>query len=132
MKPKNTKYKKSHRVKVKNVYNYKTNLIYSNYGLVALTPGIITGSQLESIILTIKRKLKRKGKIIQRVFPHQSVTKKPQEVRMGKGKGNIDHWQQVLKPNSIILELVFPSGIVAKEALSIAGKKLPFRTKVIV
>jgi len=93
---------------------------------------LITASQLESITLTIKRALKRKGKIIHRVFPHQSLTKKPQEVRMGKGKGNVHQWVQVLKPNSIILELHVSSKAVAKIALKAASNKLPFKTKLIV
>lgn len=89
MKPKNTKFKKHHRIPLKHFYNYKTNLVYSSYGLAIKEPGIITAPQLQSIILSIKRILKRKAKIILRVFPHQSITKKPLEVRMGKGKGNI-------------------------------------------
>lgn len=89
MKPKSTKFKKYHKPYIKNYYNYKTNLIYSNYALVTTEPSVITASQIQSITLTIKRALKRRGKIIHRVFPHQSLTKKPQEVRMGKGKGNI-------------------------------------------
>ena len=89
MKPKNTKFNKYHRPVTKNYYNYKNNLIYSKYGLLVTQPATITAGQLQAIILTIKRILKRKGKIILRVFPHQSITKKPQEVRMGKGKGNV-------------------------------------------
>jgi len=89
MKPKNTKFKKYHAVGLKQSFSYKTHLVYSNYGLAIKEPGIITAPQLESIILAVKRTLKRKAKIILRVFPHQSITKKPQEVRMGKGKGNV-------------------------------------------
>lgn len=132
MKPKNTKYNKYHRPLTKNYYKYKNNLIYSNYGLMCTQPGTITAKQIESIILTIKRILKRKGKIILRVFPHQSTTKKPQEVRMGKGKGNVNEWQQTLKVNSIILEIAIPSISTAKLALKAASHKLPFKTKIII
>lgn len=131
MKPRQTKFKKYHNISLKQNYNYKTNLIYSSYGLVITEPGIITSSQLQSIILTIKRILKRKGKIILRVFPHQSITKKPQEVRMGKGKGNVHQWQLSLKPNSVIFEIQSPSSSVAKLALKGAANKLPFKTKLI-
>jgi large subunit ribosomal protein L16 len=75
--------------KIREKYKVKTNLIYSNYGIVCNESSLITGKQIESINLTIKRTLKRRGKIIMRVFPHRSVTKKPTEVRMGKGKGNV-------------------------------------------
>jgi len=131
MKPKSTKFKKYHKPYLKNYYNYKTNLIYSEYALITTEPCVITASQIESITLTIKRALKRKGKIIHRVFPHQSLTKKPQEVRMGKGKGNVHQWVQVLKPNSIILEIHVSSKAVAKTALKAASNKLPFKTKLI-
>ena len=132
MKPKSTKFRKYHKPKLKSSYNYKTNLIYSQYALVAAEPSLITASQIQAITLTIKRVLKRKGKIIHRVFPHQSLTKKPQEVRMGKGKGNVYQWVQVLKPNSIVLEIHVPSRIVAKAALKAAANKLPFKTKLII
>jgi large subunit ribosomal protein L16 len=95
MKPKVTKYKKYHSPKRKDLFrknNYnknKTELIYSNYGIISCEPSFITGKQIEAINLTIKRTLKRRGKIIFRVFPHRSKTKKPLEVRMGKGKGNV-------------------------------------------
>jgi len=91
MKPKATKFRKYHRPKIKNYINHKNNLIYSTNAIIATQPSFITASQLEAITLKLKRILKRKGKIIHRVFPHQSVTKKPQEVRMGKGKGNVSH-----------------------------------------
>lgn len=132
MKPKATKFRKYHRPKIKNYINHKNNLIYSTNAIIATQPSFITASQLEAITLKLKRILKRKGKIIHRVFPHQSVTKKPQEVRMGKGKGNVHQWVQVLKPNSIILELHVSSKAVAKIALKAASNKLPFKTKLIV
>ena len=79
MKPKFTKFKKYHMPKIREKYKVKTNLIYSNYGIVCNESSLITGKQIESINLTIKRTLKRRGKIIMRVFPHRSVTKKPTE-----------------------------------------------------
>ena len=89
MKPKATKFKKYHRPKYKNSINHKNNLIYTSNAIICTQPSIITAGQLETVTLKLKRILKRKGKIIHRVFPHQSITKKPQEVRMGKGKGNV-------------------------------------------
>ena len=132
MKPKNTKYKKYHKIPLKYNYNYKTHLVYSSYGLIIKEPGIITASQIQSIVLSIKRILKRKAKIILRVFPHQSITKKPLEVRMGKGKGNVDKWQLSLKPNSVILEIKSDSPSLAKSALKVAANKLPFKTNLII
>ena len=131
MKPKSTKFKKYHKPYLKNYYNYKTNLIYSEYALVTTEPSLITASQLESITLTIKRALKRKGKIIHRVFPHQSLTKKPQEVRMGKGKGNIEYYACRVKPGRIIFEVDGVTEEIAKIALYKASAKLPIKTKFI-
>ena len=131
MKPKATKFRKYHRPKIKNYINHKNNLIYSKYAIIATQPSFITASQLQAITLKLKRILKRKGKIINRVFPHQSVTRKPQEVRMGKGKGNVSHWVQSVKPNSIILEIHVSSKAVAKTALKAASNRLPFKTKLI-
>ena len=131
MKPKHTKFKKYHRPKIKNIINKKNNLIYSNNALVNTQQASITAKQIESITLKLKRILKRTGKIIFRVFPHQSITKKPQEVRMGKGKGNVHQWIANLKPNSIILELKTNSKPMAKIALKSISYNLPFKTKII-
>ena len=131
MKPKNTKFRKYHRPKLKNYLNHKNNLIYSKNAIIATQPSFISASQIQAIILKLKRILKRKGKIITRVFPHQSITKKPQEVRMGKGKGNVHQWLQPIKPGSIILELHVKSTPLAKIALKSISYKLPFKTKII-
>ena len=117
--------------KIREKYKVKTNLIYSNYGIVCNESSLITGKQIESINLTIKRTLKRRGKIIMRVFPHRSVTKKPTEVRMGKGKGNVAYWVQPVQSGSVILELKTDSLLIAKTALNSVRFKLPFKTKLV-
>lgn len=132
-KPKNTKFNKSFRPKLKN--KYKISKVLYNAALVSNQVSFITDVQLESIVLTIKRVLNRKGKIILRVFPHQSITKKPIQTRMGKGKGSISCWLQPVRPGSVILEINLKSTaskLLAKTALKRVQNKLPFRSKIIV
>ena len=131
MKPKYTKFKKYHSPKLQEKFNSKNELIYSTYGIVSSEASFITGKQIESVNLTIKRTLKRRGKIIFRVFPHRSKTKKPLEVRMGKGKGNVATWLQPIRPGSVILELKTDSILIAKTALNSARHKLPFKTRLV-
>ena len=81
--------------------------------------------------MSIKRKLRRKGNLYIRVFPHLGVTKKPLEVRMGKGKGSVDYFSTSIKPGSILFELNVKSGSIGKRALEIAASKLPFKCKIL-
>lgn len=132
MKPKVTKFNKYFKPKLKN--KHKISKVLYTAGLVSLEPSFITDIQLETIILKVKRILKRRGKIILRVFPHQSITKKPIQTRMGKGKGNIYKWLQPIKSGSVILEINIKSN--ASELLAINGlksiqNKLSFKSKII-
>ena len=102
------------------------------FGLKALEPGRITARQLEAARIAMTRHVKRGGRIWTRVFPDKPVTKKPAEVRMGKGKGNPELWVAVVKPGRILYEMADVSRPIAEEALRLAGHKLPVATKFVV
>ena len=133
IKPKNTKFNKYFRPHLKNKHKI-SKLLYTG-GLVCLEPSFITDVQIQAIVLTIKRILKRRGKIILRVFPHQSITKKPIQTRMGKGKGSISNWLQPVQPGSIILEISLKSTaskLLVRTALKSIQNKLSFKSKIII
>ena len=132
MRPRRTKFKKYHKPSISNAYKKKSHLIYGNYGLLALEGGLIKDSQIMCSIMCMKRKLKRKGKISVRIFPHIGVSKKPLEVRMGKGKGSVDHYATEVKGGSVMFELVGASESIAKTALKIAASKLPIKCGIII
>jgi len=104
-------------------------LAFGEFGLQSLTRGPMTGQQIEAARVTISRHLKRKGKLWIRVFPHKPVTKKPQEVRMGQGKGPVEFYVAVIKPGAVLFELAGVSVTVAKEAFRLADAKLPFHCR---
>jgi len=131
LKPKKTKYKKHHLYKKPKLNKVKTHLVYSNYALVSRESALLNAAQLHSMIMTVKRVLKRKGKLWFRVFPHIPVTKKPLEVRMGKGKGAVDHWITKIYNGSVLIELECDSSLLARSSLMSVSKKLPFKTSFI-
>lgn len=104
-------------------------LSFGEYGLQALQPCWITARQVEAGRIAISRYIKRKGKLWVRTFPWKPVTKKPTEVRMGKGKGDPEYWVDVIKPGRILYELEGVPAEVAKEAMRLASFKLPIRTR---
>ncbi len=104
-------------------------LSFGEYGLQALQPCWITARQVEAGRIAISRYIKRKGKLWVRTFPWKPVTKKPTEVRMGKGKGDPEYWVDVIKPGRILYELEGVPAEVAKEAMRLAAFKLPIRTR---
>lgn len=108
-----------------------TTIAFGEYGLQALEPAWITNRQIEAARLAVTRTIKRGGKIWIRIFPHKSVTKKPAETRMGKGKGSPEIWVAVVKPGHIIVELSGVQSSLAFEALRLASHKLPIKCKVI-
>lgn len=128
LKPKRRKFKKHHLYKKPTINKSKTHLVYSNYALVSRQSSLLNAAQLQAAIMTVKRVLKRKGKLWFRVFPHVPVTKKPLEVRMGKGKGAVDHWITKISVGSVLVELECDSPLLAKTALTSISKKLPFKT----
>tara|TARA_B100001146_G_C15829798_1_gene284555 strand:+ start:153 stop:524 length:372 start_codon:yes stop_codon:yes gene_type:complete len=107
------------------------NVSFGEYGLQALDRAWITTSQIEACRQTITRKMKRRGKVWIRIFPHKSYTKKPLEVRMGKGKANVEGWVAVVRPATMLFEVGGVSESLAKEALALAAAKLPIPTRLI-
>ncbi len=105
---------------------------FGSFALKSLEIGRITNRQLESARIAMTRYMKREGKVWIRIFPDKPITKKPQEVRMGKGKGALDHWVAVVKPGKIMFELDGVPSEIATEALRLAAQKLPVLTKTVV
>jgi large subunit ribosomal protein L16 len=106
-------------------------LSFGEYGLQAMEPCWMTARQIEAGRIAITRHVKRKGKLWIRVFPWKPITKKPTEVRMGKGKGDPEFWVEVVKPGRVLYELEGVPEILAKEAMRLASNKLPIRTRFI-
>lgn len=127
--PKKVKYRKHHRGRMKGKAYRGSTLTFGEYGLQALEPCWLTARQIEAGRITITRYSKRKGKLWIRVFPWKPVSKKPTEVRMGKGKGDPEFWVDVVKPGRIIYELEGVSEGVAREAMRLAAHKLPIETR---
>src|SRR5687767_14628946 len=106
-----------------------TEVNFGDYGLLALEPGWITNRQIESARVAITRHIKRGGKVWINIFPDKPVTKKPAETRMGSGKGSPEFWVAVVKPGRVMFELAGVPEDLAREAMRLAGHKLPVHTK---
>ena len=132
LQPKRTKYRKQQKGRMKGIAQRGASIAFGSYGLKAITGGRITNRQIESARVAMTRYMKREGKVWIRIFPDKPITKKPQEVRMGKGKGALDHYVAEVKPGRIMFELDGVPGDVAKEALRLAAQKLPVLTKTVV
>jgi len=131
--PKKTKYRKTQKggKKILGVASCCNELAFGTYGLKCMEAGRLSSRQIEAARRCISRAMKRTGKMWIRVFPHTPITKKPAEVRMGKGKGSIDHWALKVKPGLMIFEVDGVSDEMAVEALQKASAKLPFVTKIV-
>ena len=129
LQPKKVKYRKPQKGRMKGYSKRGTEVSFGSYGLKALENAFITSRQLEACRVVISRTMKREGKVWIRVFPQKSITKKPAEVRMGKGKGNPEYWAAVVKPGAVLFELDGVPEDVAKAALKLAADKLPIKTK---
>jgi large subunit ribosomal protein L16 len=129
--PKKVKFRKQQRGRMRGKANRGSDLTFGEFGLQALEPCWLTARQIEAGRIAITRHAKRKGKLWIRVFPWKPVTKKPTEVRMGKGKGDPEFWVDVIKPGRILYEVEGISEEVAREAMRLASHKLPVRTKFI-
>ena len=129
--PKKVKYRKHHRGRRKGKARRGADLSFGEFGLQALEPCWLTARQLEAGRIAITRYVKRKGKLWIRAFPWKPITKKPTEVRMGKGKGDPEFWVDVITPGKIIYELEGVNESTAKEAMRLAAHKLPIRTRFI-
>ena len=129
--PSKVKYRKLQRGRMRGKAYRGGTLSFGEYGLQAMEPCWLTARQIEAGRITISRHMKRRGKLWIRTFPWKSVTKKPTEVRMGKGKGDPEFWVDVIKPGKILYELEGVPEDVAREAMRLAGHKLPVKTRFI-
>jgi large subunit ribosomal protein L16 len=127
--PKKVKFRKQQRGRMKGKAWRGHTIAFGDYGLKAMEPGWLTDRQIEAARVAITRFIKRSGRIWIRIFPDKPVTKKPQETRMGKGKGNPEFWVAVVRPGRILYEMEGVPEDVAREAMRLAGHKLPIRTK---
>ena len=132
LQPKRTKYRKQQKGRNRGIAGRGTEISFGSYGLKCLENGRITSRQIESARIAMTRHMKREGAVWIRIFPDKPVTKKPQEVRMGKGKGAHDHWVALVQPGRIMFELDGVSPTVAREALALAAQKLPVKTVTVV
>lgn len=130
--PKKMKFRKCHRGKVKGTAQRGSKLTTGEYGLMATINGRITSRQIEAARVAMTRHIKRGGQVWIRVFPHFPVTKKPAEVRMGAGKGSVDHYEARIRAGRIIYELAGVDKETAIGALELAASKLPIETRLIV
>jgi large subunit ribosomal protein L16 len=126
--PKRTKYRKQHKGRIHGKAKGGTALNFGSYGLKATQPGRVTARQIEAARRAMTRHVKRGGKIWIRVFPDKPITKKPLEVRQGKGKGNVEYWVAQIQPGRLLYEMAGVSEEVAREAFRRAAAKLPVQT----
>ena len=129
--PKRVKHRKQHRGRRAGKSRGQVKVQFGEYGLKALEGGWLTNRQIEAARVAMTRKIKRGGKVWINVFPDKPVTQKPAETRMGSGKGAPEHWVAVVKPGRVMFELAGVDEALAKEALRLAGRKLPIKTKVV-
>ena len=127
--PKRVKRRKQQRGRMTGKANKGNKIAYGEYGLMALEPSWITSNQIEAARVAMTRYIKRGGQVWVNIFPHKPVTKKPAETRMGSGKGSPEYWVAVVKPQRILFERAGVSEEVAREALRLAGNKLPIKCK---
>lgn len=127
--PKRVKYRKLQKGTRRGVATTGADLAFGEYGLKALENGWLKNTQIEAVRVILARQLHRGGRLWIRVFPDKSITKKPAEVRMGKGKGDLDHWVTVIKRGKILFELGGIPEEYAKQCFRMAAYKLPFRVK---
>tara|TARA_B100000405_G_scaffold150524_1_gene105274 strand:- start:18 stop:440 length:423 start_codon:yes stop_codon:yes gene_type:complete len=131
LQPKKTKYRKAHKGRIRGKAKGGTTLNFGSYGLKAITAERVTSRQIEAARRAITRHMKRAGKVWIRIFPDVPVSKKPTEVRMGKGKGTPEYWAAKVKPGRIMFEIDGVPSDIAHTALNLGSSKLPLQTKVI-
>ena len=132
LQPKRTKFRKQQKGRVRGLATRGHNIDFGSFAVKSLEGGWITARQLEAARISMTRAMKREGQVWIRVFPDKPITKKPAEVRMGKGKGAPEYWVAVVKPGTILFEASGVSVELASEALRLAAQKLPIRTKFVV
>ena len=127
--PKRVKYRRVQRGRMKGVATRGTEVTYGEYGLMALEPGWVKSNQIEAARIAMTRYIKRGGQVWIKVFPDKPVTEKPAETRMGSGKGSPEYWVAVVKPGRVMFEISGVDEASAREAVRLAGHKLPIKTK---
>jgi len=127
--PKRVKYRRVHRGRMKGVATRGTTVTYGDFGLMALEPGWIKSNQIEAARIAMTRYIKRGGQVWIKIFPDKPVTEKPAETRMGSGKGSPEYWVAVVKPGRVMFEMSGVDEATAREAIRLAGHKLPIKTK---
>ena len=121
-----------HKGRIRGLATRGHEIAFGTFGIKSLEPGRITARQIEAARISVTRAMKREGQVWIRIFPDKPITKKPAEVRMGKGKGAPEYWVAVVKPGTIMFETTGVPIATAQEALRLAAQKLPVRTKFIV
>ena len=127
--PKRTKHRKTFRLKYEGKAKGNTELHNGTYGLMAMEGAWITSNQIEAARIAMTRYMKRGGKVWINIFPHKPITQKPAETRMGSGKGAVEYWVAVVKPGRVLFEMDGVEESIAREAMRLAGNKLPIKTK---
>lgn len=129
--PKRVKHRKQFRGRMRGMAKGGTDLMNGEFGLQATSAGWISSRQIEAMRRAVVRHMRRRGRYWIRIFPDKPVTAKPAETRMGKGKGSVDRWVSVVKPGRILFEVADVPEDIAREALRLAGYKLPIRTQIV-
>ena len=129
--PRKIKYRKPQKGRMTGLAKGGDYVAFGTHGLKALEAGWITSRQIEAVRITISRRVRKVGKMWIRIFPHKSITKKPAETRMGKGKGSPEYWVAVVKPGRVLFEIEGLSDEEAKETFKQCGYKLPIKTKIV-
>ena len=130
--PKRVKYRKRMKGRTRGLARRGSTVAFGHFGMMSLDPGWITSRQIEAARVAMTRHMKRGGKVWIRIFPDKPITKKPAETRMGKGKGNPEHWVAVVKPGRVMFEAEGVTEEMAKRAFQLAAAKLPVRTRFVV
>jgi large subunit ribosomal protein L16 len=128
LQPKRTKFRKQHKGRNNGIAVKGSSVSFGEFGLKSVSRGRLTARQIESARRTITRHVKRGGKIWIRIFPDKPITKKPLEVRMGKGKGSVEYWVAQIRPGTMLYEIQGVSEELAREAFALAAAKLPLKT----
>jgi large subunit ribosomal protein L16 len=132
LQPKRTRFRKKQKGRVKGVATRGHEISFGTFGLKSLEPAWISSRQIEAARIAVTRAMKREGQVWIRIFPDKPITKKPAEVRMGKGKGAPEYWVAVIKPGTILFESSGVPEALAKESMSLAAQKLPVKTQFVV
>ena len=127
--PKRVKYRRVHRGRLTGKATRGNKVSYGDFGLVALEPAWITSNQIEAARIAMTRYIKRGGQVWIKIFPDKPVTEKPAETRMGSGKGSPEYWVAVVKPGRVMFEMAGVDEAIAREAMRLAGNKLPLKKK---